>query len=209
MEAALADIGPGLQQPVMQAQRVFRALLEAMARPGRLQRLPADVLQGLQPPALQPATAALLLTLLDADTVLHLGGRLQQPALLRYLGFHAGTRHGAAEAADFVVLAAAEAEAGLWARLREGTDLVPQAGATLVLEVPAMGEAADAPGLALRLRGPGIRDTQRLVVQGLDRAFWQARIAREAHFPRGIDLVLVAGACIAAVPRSTHVTLEG
>ena len=50
---------PGFADPVGQAQACFRAVLDAMARPGRL--LAAG--QGVTPPApLDPATGAVVLT---------------------------------------------------------------------------------------------------------------------------------------------------
>ncbi len=75
---------PGFADPVGQAQASFRAVLEAMARPGTL--VPAG--QGLVPPApLDPATGAVLLTLVDHDTLLWLdaaaatGARLDRISL--------------------------------------------------------------------------------------------------------------------------------
>lgn len=204
---ALADMRPGFADPVGAAQQVFRSLLQAMARPGRVQALEPAVLQGLQPPALQRASGAALLTLLDADTRLHLVGRLHDEAATRFLAFHTGLREAAIEEADFVVAAAQEAVPALWERLHDGSDLAPQAGATLIVEVPALSEDAGA-GTRLRLRGPGIRTLHCLRVEGLSPAFWQARIARQADFPRGIDLVLACGDTLAAVPRTTQIELE-
>lgn len=204
----LADVGAGFADAPHDAQRVFRAVLEAMSRPGRLQRVAADVLTPLQAPAmLGGALCSTLLALLDTDTRLHLAGGLQHAQAQRYLGFHTGVRWADAADADFVACVAADAAPGLWQCLRDGSDEMPQAGATLVVEVPSL--AVDGIGQALTLSGPGIEHTQHLMVAGLPRAFWQARVEREADFPRGIDLLLTCGHTLAALPRSTHITLEG
>ena len=62
-------IAPGFADPVFDSQATFRAALDALARPGRVAALPPV----LTPPApLNPATAALCLTLADLDTPLWL-----------------------------------------------------------------------------------------------------------------------------------------
>jgi alpha-D-ribose 1-methylphosphonate 5-triphosphate synthase subunit PhnH len=200
--AALAHIGAGFAEPVHAAQQVFRAVLQAMARPGLVQTLDDTAPGGLQPPGLPPAATALLLALLDGETRLHLGGRWAVEAAQRYLGFHTGVRAAAIADAAFVALPADDATPLLWQTLADGSDLVPQDGATLIVEVASLQQ-----GHALTLRGPGVRGEQRLQVHGLPAAFWQARIAREADYPRGIDLVLTCGRSLAAIPRSTRIAL--
>ena len=76
---------PGFEDPVRDAQVTFRAVLDAMARPGRLH----NVGQSLTAPApLYRATAAVLLTLIDNETPLWL-----DPAASTardWLAFHCG-----------------------------------------------------------------------------------------------------------------------
>jgi alpha-D-ribose 1-methylphosphonate 5-triphosphate synthase subunit PhnH len=63
--------------------------------------------------------------------------------------------------------------------------------------------------VALKLRGAGIAASRDLAVAGLSPLFWHWRTALRAELPRGIDLVLACGTCLAAIPRSTHVESEG
>lgn len=214
--ASLAGIGAGFAAPVQAAQQVFRTLLDAMARPGTVHELPAAALAGLQAPAaLGDGPGALMLALLDADTDVHLGAGFDTAPVHGWLRFHTGTQARPLPRAAFVLLAEAQADAALWPRLRQGSDEAPQEGATLVLIVPELGDGTspDSPAsLALRLEGPGIRGRARLAVASASpdraRAFWWARIAQQASFPRGVDLVLVAGTRVAAIPRSTRLALE-
>lgn len=207
----LATVGRGFAQPVPAAQQAFRALLEAMSRPGRIQALPAALLAGIEPPGLPRGLTALLLTLLDAETSLWLDVALAGEHGLDYLRFHTGvrTQDGARDAA-FAVCAADRVLPAVWAELDAGTDEVPQSGATLLIEVPSLQSDGTAPSVTpLQLRGPGIESEQTLAVGGLDAAFWRARAALECEYPRGIDLILCCGDTLAAIPRTTRVTVEG
>lgn len=63
--------------------------------------------------------------------------------------------------------------------------------------------------LALRLTGPGIKDTAQLRVSGLDREFFTVRDRLVADFPAGIDVLFVtAGGRVAGLPRTTAVRAE-
>jgi alpha-D-ribose 1-methylphosphonate 5-triphosphate synthase subunit PhnH len=202
------ELGRGFSPAVPAAQQTFRAALEAMSRPGRIQTLPAEVLQGIEPPGLSPALTALLLTLLDAEVSVWLHPQLATRGAPAYLRFHTGVRLSEqAEGADFVVLPAAAARPGSWLAVHPGTDTRPESAGTLILDAQAL--TAEGP---LRLRGPGIEHEHRLGMAGLTPAheapFWQARPWPETNFPLGVDLMLCAGTQIAAVPRSTVLTLE-
>ncbi len=208
MTATLARMGAGFADPAHGAQQTFRVLLDAMASPGRVFTLPAGALAGLAPDdaTLRPPTgiglAATLLTLLDADTAVHLAGDLGGDETRAWLRFHTGTRATSAA----VAMAAAQArdvDADLLAQLALGTDDAPQDGATLIVEVDGL---CDDPAQArLVLRGAGIESQQALRADGLDDAFWQWRIDLQRELPRGVDLVLVHGTRIAAIPRSTRI----
>lgn len=205
MSVVLAEVGRGFEQPVPAAQSVFRAVLEAMSRPGRVQALDAASLAGLADAGLGRARCALLLALLDAETSVWLHPALSQAGAQAQLLFHTGVRiAAAAERAAFAVIDAAQADDSLWERLARGSDSVPQDGATLIVEVPSL-----ARGTMLALRGPGVESVQRLQVGGLPASFWAARVALEREFPLGIELILSCGDSLAALPRSTRVTLEG
>jgi alpha-D-ribose 1-methylphosphonate 5-triphosphate synthase subunit PhnH len=210
----LADVTPGFADATHGAQQTFRALLDAMARPGSVHELPPVAAAGIVPPPtgqadrpLSVGTAAVLLTLLDAECSVRLAGSLASPPALAYLRFHTGVRPALpGEAAAFCVTRGADADAALWQRLELGSDEAPQRGATLIVEVDALGGAGAA--TRLRLAGPGIATTQGLAVGGLSPAFWAWRSALAPLLPRGIELILVCGARIAAIPRTTRIELD-
>lgn len=188
----MTRLTPGFADPVLDAQASFRAILEAMSRPGRIQRIDARI----TPPApLCSAAGATLLSLADADTPLWLDAG---DAVAEWLRFHCGAPITPdIGAARFVVAcgAAPSLEA-----LDIGTDEDPQLGATLVLQVAGL-----VAGDGWRLTGPGIQHEHRLGVLGAPAGFVAAWARNQAVFPRGVDVLLCAGDSIAALPRSVMI----
>jgi alpha-D-ribose 1-methylphosphonate 5-triphosphate synthase subunit PhnH len=195
----LGRIEPGFADPVRDAQAAFRAVLDAMAHPGRIVALPA-ALAGSPPAPFGAAATAAVLTLCDLDTPLWLDEASAGAA--GYFSFHCGAPLAAAPAeARFALIADPAAMPPLDA-FALGTDEYPERSATLVIEVSGL-----ANGAGTVLRGPGIRDDAQLGVAGLPARFWAERSALSALFPRGIDVLFVTGDSLAAVPRSTRIVL--
>ena len=213
MSALLARMGAGFADPVHGAQQTFRVLLAAMSEPGRLLALPPAATDGLEPPdpGMRPplgiALAAALLTLLDADTPVHLAGALGTDDARAWLRFHTGARDVSTVATMSAALAR-DVDAALWDRLDLGTDDAPQSSATLFVEVDALSDRPLPGAVALKLRGAGIETSRDLAVAGLSPAFWQWRAALRSELPRGVDLVLVCGTRVVAIPRSTRIESE-
>jgi alpha-D-ribose 1-methylphosphonate 5-triphosphate synthase subunit PhnH len=188
----MTALAPAFTDPVTEAQACFRAVLSAMARPGSLQHAGL----GSPPPApLDPATAAVLLTLVDADTPVWLDADCA--AARPWLAFHCGAPQATSlESATFAV---ARALPDL-TRLPAGTHDDPQASATILLQVAALGA-----GRRFLLDGPGLAGPHLLAVRGLPEDFAARWAANHALYPRGVDLILCAGDRLAALPRSVRV----
>jgi len=197
MNHPVTVLAPGFSDPGHDAQRLFRAVLDAFAHPGRIMSLP-DPPAG--PGTISPATAAYLLTLVDRDTPLWLAPEFERPAVRDFVRFHTGapivTRR---DEAAFAVLAHDTASLDGFAI---GTDPYPDRSATLVIEVPVLGA-----GAARRWRGPGIDGQAAVAVGGLGADFWQAWADNHALFPCGVDVVFAAGSQLLALPRS--IAVEG
>ena len=183
---------PGFIDPVGDAQATFRAVLEAIAHPGRICAIGAD----LNPPApFDRATAAVALSLVDQETPLFLDAAMQSGR--SWLKFHAGAAIADDPAdADFLI-------ASSWLdldTLRAGSHEAPEASATLIMQIAALGT-----GSAYRLAGPGLAGPASLQAAGLPEDFAAAWQRNHALFPRGIDIVLCAGDRLAALPRSVFV----
>jgi alpha-D-ribose 1-methylphosphonate 5-triphosphate synthase subunit PhnH len=187
----------GLAHHVLDSQRVFRAVLEAMSHPGRIVSLPRPV---ETPPPLNAATAAFCLALLDAETPLWLDALAGRPEVEDYLRFHCGCPIEPEPARSrFAVVV----DPGRMPRLEAfdpGSEEFPDRSATLVVEVEAL-----LPGEGKRLTGPGIDGHTRLLASGMPAAFWGDLERNHSIFPRGVDVVLTAGQSIAGLPRTTRV----
>lgn len=183
-----AVLSGAFADPAVDAARTFRAAMEAIARPGSLHAVP-----GPRPPGpLSEAAGALLLTLVDAETPLHLAGAADAPAVRDWVAFHCGARCVAAEEAAFAL--------GTWpalqplARFPAGTAAYPDRSATLIVEVAGLRQAG------ARLTGPGIERAAALNLPEV--AAFRENAAR---YPLGLDFYFCAGRTIAALPRSTQV----
>ena len=184
---------PGFADPVLDAQRAFRAVLDAMSRPGTLHRLGGDL---RAPSPLAPATASVLLTLADADTPVWLAAPFAEAR--DWIAFHCGATI-VPRAADAAFAVASEMLD--LAALNTGSDEIPEDGATLILQVRGFDR-----GKKLRLAGPGLATPVTLAVDGIEEKFVAAWETNHALYPRGVDLILCAGETLAAFPRSLRIT---
>ncbi|MEX0339812.1 MAG: phosphonate C-P lyase system protein PhnH [Arenibacterium sp.] len=179
----------GFTEPAIQSAHAFRAVMEAMARPGKI-----ETISGAIPPApLSNAAGTLLLTLCDTDTPVYLAGDADCDDVRAWLAFHTGAPLSGPSHCMFAI--------GTWDALMPvstfpvGTPQYPDRSATLVVECAEL-EAAGA-----RLQGPGIRDSAALSLPDVQ-TFQQ----NHALFPLGLDFILTCENRLAALPRSTEVS---
>lgn len=189
MSDTLTDaLDGGFSDAPRDSAHAFRAVMEAVARPGRI-----VTLAGAAAPApVSPAAATVLLTLCDPDMPLWLAPSHDTPALRAWLAFHTGAPLAAPQECRFAL--------GTWPALQPlgrfaiGTPEYPDRSATLIIEQPTL--LNDGPALS----GPGIRDHARLNLPET-----QAFQRNAALFPLGFDCLFTSGNRLAALPRSTRI----
>lgn len=188
-------LSPGFADPVHDSQKTFRALLDAMAHPGRIVSLPVAV----EPPRpLRCAATAVALTLLDHDTPVWLDTTVAESGrAMDYLRFHCGCPFvdGPTEA-RFALIGDTTTLPHL-GRFDAGSDVYPETATTLIVEVSGLDG-----GPAVTLTGPGIRGSAAFAPYGLPDWFWNAWAVNHGAYPLGIDIILTCGGDIAALPRS-------
>lgn len=198
----VAELPAGFADKVLSAQTTFRSVMDAMARPGSVQRVAAT---SGAPAAMMRGTAAIALTLFDHDTPVWLDPLLSEtPDVGKWLKFHTGAPVIADPAvSSFAVVGDARALPAL-DRFAFGTNEYPDRSTTVILQVESLTQ-----GAAFELRGPGI-DGAAMLRATLQPADLFERLAINATlFPRGIDVVLVADDAVVAIPRTTRLAAKG
>lgn len=187
-------LSPGLDHPVFDSIKVFRAMADAMAHPGAITHVAA------RPPApseLMPAAAALCLSLLDFETPLW----QQHPrrAVTDYLRFHCGCPMTPESVRASFALITNTADMPQVAAFNAGEPEYPDRSATLLIQVAGLSNAS-----GVTLSGPGLQKPIQLNVTGVSARFWRELQGSRADFPCGVDIVFVWGERIAALPRTTQ-----
>ncbi|MCY6382043.1 phosphonate C-P lyase system protein PhnH [Hoeflea prorocentri] len=188
----------GFANPVFDAQAVFRQVMEAIARPGKI----AAIENLTEPPApLTPVTGAIAATLFDHDTQIWLDPVLARSSdVAGWLAFNtAAPIVREMLDADFAVISDSEALPSLES-FSQGTQEYPDRSTTLIVQIAAL---SGGPGLTLT--GPGIQEIAHIVPQGLPDRFMDQWSANGMRFPRGVDVLLAAPEGVIALPRTVKI----
>jgi alpha-D-ribose 1-methylphosphonate 5-triphosphate synthase subunit PhnH len=198
----LQQVRPAFHDPALGSQAVFRAALNALSHPGRLNHMPRVT---ELPSHGHGSAAALLLAMVDSDCAVWFSPALANTDTAAWLRFHTGCSWAASpDLARFLWVATGDALPAL-STLAMGSDEYPDQSATVVIEVNALSENAEHGTSAFNLRGPGIADMQSLSVRGLPQDFVEQWAVNHQAFPRGVDIFLTTTTQIAGLPRSTRI----
>jgi alpha-D-ribose 1-methylphosphonate 5-triphosphate synthase subunit PhnH len=195
-------LAPAFADPVDNAQAVFRAVMDAMARPGTAQTLaPA-----LAPPApLSRGAGAIALALLDYESPFWIDETLAgQPDVAQWLRFHTGAPIVRDTKDAAFAFFADPASVPDFESFALGTAEYPDRSTTLVLQVAHLSGTE-----VMNLRGPGIAGEGKLALSPCPADLVARLQSNHALFPRGLDLLFVTADAVAAIPRSTRVTAGG
>jgi len=194
----VASLAPAFAEPVLEAQSIFRSVMNAMSRPGIVLDLRTD----LSPPVpLSAGAAAVALTLLDYETPVWLDRSLAEADdVSRWLRFHTGASITNDPQQATFALIADTVSAPDFGRFALGTPEYPDRSTTLILQVESLSD-----GHSMVLRGPGVNGVQMLSVAPLPDDVIGRMAQNRALYPRGIDVLLVTDHALAAIPRSTRI----
>ncbi|GAB4238873.1 MAG: phosphonate C-P lyase system protein PhnH [Stanieria sp.] len=171
-------------------QRIFRQLLQGMSLPGTIIDLQGEL-------ATSSGLVGILATLLDRsvtwsdeDNLVSQRDRTLLQATLTET-----------EKAQFIVKDASKPPRSQFSPPL-GELANPERGATLIL----VGEALGIGNLHLQLAGAGIESTRQISLVGFESQWFSCRQQWVAHFPLGVDLILLAGTRLMAIPRTTQIS---
>lgn len=192
-------IAQGFADPVLSGQKTFRALMDAMARPGSIQ-----IIDGIKtaPEALGPTMSAVALSLVDHETTIHLDRRLGDDADVRaFLAFHTSApRTSECANADFALVSDGLAMPDL-AAFKAGTNAYPDRSTTLLIGISGFHS-----GRRYILSGPGIDGIATVSLDGARADLAEQLSANRQLFPCGVDVIFCAAGEIMALPRSTRIS---
>ena len=165
----IAELPAGFADKVLSAQSTFRSVMDAMARPGSLQRI--AVALGAPSPVMRGA-AAIALTLFDHDTPVWLDAAMSgTPDVSKWLKFHTGAPVIAdSSVCSFALIGDASALPAL-DQFAFGSNEYPDRSTTLILQIASLTEGA-------RVRAARPRHRRHGGAAGRDRAGRPVRTAR-------------------------------
>jgi alpha-D-ribose 1-methylphosphonate 5-triphosphate synthase subunit PhnH len=198
----VAELPAGFADKVLSAQTTFRSVMSAMARPGSVQRI---AVSAGAPHPMMHGSAAIALTLFDHDTPVWLDPLMSETSgVTKWLKFHTGAPVIADSSVCHFALIGDPSALPALDRFAFGSNEYPDRSTTLILQVESLTQ-----GKSFELRGPGI-DGKAVMQATIEPADLFERLAINATlFPRGIDVVLVHGDTIVAIPRTTRLVAKG
>jgi alpha-D-ribose 1-methylphosphonate 5-triphosphate synthase subunit PhnH len=176
-------------------QEAFRAVMEAMARPGEIK----TVNRVGAPSPLEPATAALVQSLADYETPIWLDAKLDVLTVKEWIRFHTGAPIVEDKQAAVFALVANSIDMPDITQFALGSEEYPDRSTTLILQVARFRDET------IHISGPGIKGRRTFAAEPLPDDFAARFAANHELFPRGVDLILVASDEIIALPRSVRI----
>ncbi len=175
----------------IKTQRIFRTLLQAMSRPGRVYVMDAPGEEVLLP---------VLQTLIDNEVTFAVVGDNHE-SLKNEIVNATGSRAVAIEDADYVVVPSGDSE-GAILRAKRGSLDYPHAGATIVYLVDNLNDGKSGKPACL-LKGPGIEHEISPCINGLNKNDLIHLREINSEYPLGVDaLFLDKTGLILCIPRS-------
>jgi len=208
-------IKDGAFDMTLDSQRIFRCILDAMARPGSILEL-SDI--NITPPVANRYPLLLLMTLLDHEVSFCVPGHgdanenenENRQAVAEYLRSNTGSKESGIGDADFILVCGGFSHGSI-RETKQGTLEYPDESATVIYDIVSIRDvkhegSEDGDGdMLLEFSGPGIAGRCMIGISGMERAEIEDILAVR-DYPLGIDAILSdRDGKIVCIPRSTSV----
>ncbi|UXN59783.1 phosphonate C-P lyase system protein PhnH [Phyllobacterium zundukense] len=189
----------GFSDAVFNSQEVFRALMDAMASPGRVIEIGN---LAAAPSPISSVAASVAATLFDHDATVWCDKSItSSAAAIGWLKFHTGLELTSNPSdAQFALIGDLETMPSLES-FAKGTSEYPDRSTTIILQVNGFNGPEE-----LTLSGPGIENRQAFAPSKLPKMFVDQWTANRGAFPRGVDLIFAGKGALAALPRATRIS---
>ena len=185
--------------PVFDAQKHYRIILDSIARPGKI-----SILDGveLQPPAgLNKASALTGFALLNQDVSFFVETNIEEQT--HYLKINTASNTASEDSADFLFLSGQGAVRNV-EMAKPGTLRYPDTSATLILNVEQISGEVESGCTEIQLKGPGVDGIATVYVRGLSPEIMDAIREKNLEYPLGIDSIITDEQNnIFCIPRTT------
>lgn len=183
---------------VYDIQAVYRKVLNAMARPGKIENISSQCNKIEYNFNCYKSTNIVLLTLLDAEVSFCFNNNinLDDVEMINQITY---SKSKSADEADFIIITKdCDDIYEIMNKAKIGELRNPHRSATVIIEVDEMNNNE-----GIVLVGPGIKTTQKLKISNYD--LWkEIREKKNKEFPLGIDIILTdEKGNIACIPRTT------
>lgn len=195
-ERGNADVSGSFANPVFEAQATFKAVMDAMARPGSCQ--PVDT-STIDANGVNSTVAALILTLCDVDTSVWLTPNLDPDALGAWIEFHTGAQFCKRSAEAQFAICDSSTDMPPLNSFMQGTQNYPDRSTTLIVQCQSLLDGPD-----VVLSGSGISGEKKLTLPAVPDVFIEVWQANRALFPRGVDVIFAGVDSVMCLPRSAR-----
>lgn len=191
----------GFADPVFQSQAVFRAVLDAFSRPGKVVEIP-EVVEA--PAPLHLAAASIIATLADEGTPVHVDSAVaRSAAAIDWIRFHTDAPIVASPDASAFAVVVDPATMPPLTSFALGSAEYPDRSTTLIIQVETVSRET-----GFQIEGPGVNGTTALFGDPLPTDFIEQMRQNRALYPLGVDIVLAAPQAIVTLPRSVRIRKE-
>lgn len=199
-----------IDNEVVFTQRLFRKLLDSMARPGKLNDIEASPMNLAVGGSLSPFIIGIALTLLDHEVTFHVHDPDEKTKQsISLLQFYTSSLPAEPEHADFIFLRGDQSFDT--SRMKDGSFPYPDESATVICQVNRLSNESlsNWEAARLHLRGPGIQDVQTVYIDSLHNDLLTGWKNRNDEFPLGIDWIIAdAAGRVCCIPRTTTISWE-